>query len=80
MPSRRGPKPKPPGVRLHVGAARIRDLVRGCKPDDGAALLRLIWPDLSPRLALLVATYPYEVRAAGAHLILPESWQEVAEG
>lgn len=61
-------------IKLHVGASRIRDTLLGLNQEQRITIIELIWPQVSKRLARLIARYPGEIRVNGAYLILPESW------
>lgn len=72
-------EPKGSGTVLNVGASRIRKIIETLDGEDRMRFIRLIWPELSDVMLVLLATHPNETKVNGATLTLPSSWKTIEE-
>lgn len=66
-------------IKLNVGASRIRKVIEMLEGDDKLSFIKLIWPDLSPGLLLLLSKHIDETTVNGGQLELPASWRILAK-
>lgn len=68
---------KTPRKSFHIGASRIRQLVEELPRMEALKLITTLWPEISPKVAMLVIKHPEETRVNGSQLLIPASWENL---
>lgn len=61
---------------LQCGAGPLRAALQRLPEEERATFINIVWPDIDPGIARLLARYPDETKVNGAQLTLPNSWKD----
>ena len=61
---------------LQCGAGPFRAALQRLSEAERMPFINVVWPDLDPGIAKLLARYPEETKVNGAQLSLPGSWND----
>lgn len=61
---------------LQCGAGPFRAALQRLPEKERETFINIVWPDIDPGVARLLARYPDETKVNGAQLTLPNSWND----